>query len=308
MGSASVSRSVLRPMVRDRSNPLSVPHGCRCMQRRCSIDWSFSNPTQPSELHFLRGGPFMSDSDRFERSAAVYLSIRGPQRRGCRSDRARAFGRWDCLPSLGRCAGERSGIDRDRGRTRAGRARAPGLGCSPDVPEIPGEQFHYILEGELIVDIDGRLVRVPKHDAVHVPARLPCRILRRRTRRCSMYSVQGRGHVRAPAARGEGGSDICIRADRERSGRDVTYAYAIGELDSCPGRSLERDGYAAQLHLEKSTSFRGGVERRAHSRRGDRQSAGDGHEAPHDPNEQFSFVLKARDATKSMDRRRRRRR
>ena len=77
-----------------------------------------------------------------------------------------------------------------------------------DVFSNPGEQFHYILEGELIVDIDGRLVRVPKHHAVHVPARLPCRILSGAN--APVLDVLGAGRadtVCAPAARGERRSD-----------------------------------------------------------------------------------------------------
>ena len=165
-------------------------------------------------------------------------------------------------------------------------------GAVSDVLSNPGEQFHYILEGELIVDIDGRLVRVPKHHAVHVPARLPCRILSGANAPVLMYSVQDARTAFALPPLVEKAEATSASAQTENtSGRDVTYAYAIGELDSVPEGSLSSTVTPRNYISKKSTSFGAALSgERIHVAVIGKVRA-TGTKLHTHPNEQFSFVL-----------------
>jgi quercetin dioxygenase-like cupin family protein len=165
-------------------------------------------------------------------------------------------------------------------------------GAVTDVFSNPGEQFQYILEGELIVDIDGRLVRVPKHHAVHVPARLPCRIFSSANAPVLMYSVQDARTPFAlpPLAENREVTSASAQTDNE-SGQDVTYAYAIGELDRVPEGLLSATVTPRNYISKKSTSFGAALSgERIHVAVIGKVRA-TGTKLHTHPNEQFSFVL-----------------
>ena len=154
----------------------------------------------------------------------------------------------------------------------------------------PGEQFHYVLDGELLVDIDGGLVRVPKQHAVHVPARLPYRIISANAP-VLLYSVQDARTPFAlpPCARS---GETPSRAETQNaSGRNVTYAYAIGELDSVPEGALSAKVTPRNYISKKSTSFGAALSgERVHVAVIGKVRA-TGTKLHTHPNEQFSFVL-----------------
>jgi quercetin dioxygenase-like cupin family protein len=165
-------------------------------------------------------------------------------------------------------------------------------GAASELFANPGEQFHYVLEGELVVDIDGRLLRVPKHHAVHVPARLPCRILVPAERPVLMYSVQdARSEFVLPPLSENGASATASPLTKNVSGREVVYVYAIDELDAVPEGALSAKVTPRNYISKKSTSFGAALSgERVHVAVIGKVRA-TGTKLHTHPNEQFSFVL-----------------
>lgn len=165
-------------------------------------------------------------------------------------------------------------------------------GVESEVFTSPNEQFHYVLQGELMIDIDGRIVSVPQQHAGHIPARMPHRILTGAGSPVLLYSVQDAGTAFAlpPAA----GDDRRIGSRAQTSnvtGRDVRYTYAIGELDSVPEGALSVTVTPRNYISKKSTSFGAALSgERVHVAVIGKVRA-TGTKLHTHPNEQFSFVL-----------------
>jgi quercetin dioxygenase-like cupin family protein len=164
-------------------------------------------------------------------------------------------------------------------------------GASSALFSSQGEQFHYVLDGELVIDIDGRLLRVPKLYAVHVPARLPYRMAAADNAPVRMYSVQDARTEFGLPAFPENASGFASAQTRNASERDVTYVYAIGELDSVPAGHLSAKVTPRNYISKKSTSFGAALSgERIHVAVIGKVRA-TGTKLHTHPNEQFSFVL-----------------
>ena len=179
-------------------------------------------------------------------------------------------------------------------RVQVALVRLP-AGRTSEVFANPGEQFHYVLEGELVVDIDGRIVRVPKHHAVHVPARLPFRMLAPPQESVLMYSVQdARTDFALPPLSEDAGAAAASPQTKNASGREVTYVYAIDELDAVPEGALSVEVTPRNYISKKSTSFGAALSgERVHVAVIGKVRA-TGTKLHTHPNEQFSFVLQGR--------------
>ena len=157
----------------------------------------------------------------------------------------------------------------------------------------PSEQFHYVLEGSLTVDIDGKLVHVPQGHAVHVPAGLAHRILAGRDADLVTYSVQDARNdfAVAPLAGTEEAGEPRAQTSNV-TGRSVRYAYDIGGLDAVPTGLLSAKVTPRDYISKKSTSFGAALSgERVHVAVIGKIRA-TGTKLHTHPNEQFSFMLR----------------
>lgn len=157
----------------------------------------------------------------------------------------------------------------------------------------PSEQFHYVLEGTLLVDIDGQLVHVPKGHAVHVPAGLPHRTLAGDDAELVTYSVQDARNdfAVAPLAAPEKETEPRPQTSNV-TGRTVLYVYDIGRLDTVPPGLLSAKVTPRDYISKKSTSFGAALSgERVHVAVIGKVRA-TGTKLHTHPNEQFSFMLR----------------
>jgi quercetin dioxygenase-like cupin family protein len=157
----------------------------------------------------------------------------------------------------------------------------------------PSEQFHYVLEGSLTVDIDGGLVQVPQGHAVHVPAGLPHRLLAGAGGDLVTYSVQdARNDFAAAPLAGAEESGAARAQTSNVTGRSVRYAYDIGGLDTVPAGLLSAKVTPRDYISKKSTSFGAALSgERVHVAVIGKVRA-TGTKLHTHPNEQFSYVLR----------------
>jgi quercetin dioxygenase-like cupin family protein len=166
-------------------------------------------------------------------------------------------------------------------------------GAASELFTNPGEQFHYVLEGSLTVDIDGGLVPVPQGHAVHVPAGLPHRLLAGDDAELVTYSVQDARHdfAVAPLAGTQTGGERQAQTSNV-TGRSVRYAYDIGGLDAVPPGLLSAKVTPRDYISRKSTSFGAALSgERVHVAVIGKVRA-TGTKLHTHPNEQFSYVLR----------------
>ena len=165
-------------------------------------------------------------------------------------------------------------------------------GASSSLFTNPGEQFHFVLEGTLLVDIDGQLVCVPQGHAVHVPAGLPHRTLAGVDAELVTYTVQDARHDFAVAPLATIAHEAEPRAQTSNvTGRSVLYGYDIGRLDTVPQGLLSAKVTPRDYISKKSTSFGAALSgERVHVAVIGKVRA-TGTKLHTHPNEQFSFVL-----------------
>ena len=168
-------------------------------------------------------------------------------------------------------------------------------GAASELFTHPAEQFHYVLEGSLVVDIDGKLVEVPKGHAVHVPAGLQHRTLAGSDANLVTYSVQDARTDFAIAPLAPADKDAHARAQTSNvTGRDVRYAYDIGGLETVPPGVLSAKVTPRDYISKKSTSLGAALSgERVHVAVIGKIRA-TGTKLHTHPNEQFSFMLQGR--------------
>lgn len=165
--------------------------------------------------------------------------------------------------------------------------RARGSGSAPRANA--NELFAFVLQGNLVADIDGQVLRVPRGHVLHVPAGMQCG--HAATDDAVFYVMQD---TRAPfdgfSADDDAGPSERPRTHNE-SGRNVQYVYDIVNLDNVPENATSARVIPKNFISGKSSSFGAAL-------RGDRlqvghihKGVGSGTKLHTHPNEQFSFVL-----------------
>lgn len=165
-------------------------------------------------------------------------------------------------------------------------------GTGNDVHTDPAEQFLYVMEGALEVDIDGQRLRVPAGHVVHLPADMPH----------AHHAVDADALVylardaRYPLAETPQGSAYAAGAGdaprtRNVTGRQVRYVYEIAKLDAVPEGDNSAKVTPNNFISKKSSSFGAALTGvRLHVGR-IHKGVGSGTKLHTHPNEQFSYVL-----------------
>jgi len=153
------------------------------------------------------------------------------------------------------------------------------------------EQFHYVLEGTLVVDIDGRVLHAPAGHVVHVPAGMPHGHAAGADGDAVYYAVtDARSTDAGTPVDGGAGSQAAPRT-RNTSGRRVQYVYDIATLNAVPEGPASAQVIPRNFISGKSSSFgaalRGDKLQVGHIHKG----VGSGTKLHTHPNEQFSLVL-----------------
>lgn len=165
-------------------------------------------------------------------------------------------------------------------------------GASSSLFTNPSEQFHFVLEGTLLVDIDGQMVSVPQGHAAHVPAGLAHRTLAGNDAELVTYTVQDARNDFAVAPLAATDHEAHPHPQTSNvTGRSVLYAYDIGRLDAVPHGLLSAKVTPRDYISKKSTSFGAALSgERVHVAVIGKVRA-TGTKLHTHPNEQFSFVL-----------------
>jgi quercetin dioxygenase-like cupin family protein len=176
----------------------------------------------------------------------------------------------------------------------------------------PNEQFNYVLQGTLIADIDGQVLRVPAGHVIHIPAGVPhshvasaeedVHFIAAKDTRHGIVGppVDGKldgprtlsGHGDRPENEWPVGPDGSLLAQSPRvSEQRVRYVYRWDELDRVPEGSCSARVLPAARVSGKSSSFGAALV-------GDkiqvgliRKGRGSGSKLHTHPNEQFNLVL-----------------
>lgn len=162
-----------------------------------------------------------------------------------------------------------------------------GTGAGPQVD--PAEQFNYVLQGVLIADIDGKLLRVPSGHVLHIPAGMPHRLAADGLEDAVFYSARDARHPLAE--RSALSMDMSKAQTQNRSGRDVRYVYQIAALDAVPEGDCSAKVTPNNFISKKSSSFGAALTGQWLHVGRIHKGVGSGTKLHNHPNEQFSFVL-----------------
>jgi quercetin dioxygenase-like cupin family protein len=174
------------------------------------------------------------------------------------------------------------------------------------------EQFHYVLQGTLIADIDGQILRVSVGDILHIPAGVPHGLAASAEEDAVFIGAMSVKRGVQPAAAGAGADGKTAAPDffataahawrlqpgalpAPRSARvsagDVRYVYPIDELDHVPAGRSSAKVVPKDYVSKKSSSFGAALS-------GDtlhvgviHKARGSGAKLHSHPNEQFNVVL-----------------
>lgn len=176
----------------------------------------------------------------------------------------------------------------------------PGSGTR--LQSLPHEQFYFVLQGELTADIDGQLVRVPKHHVLHVPADIPFGLVVSGQAKASFVAVR-QGYD-------EGSVDCDVRqlfpgfsaelgtpsrpTSANLTGKPVCYVYPIAELDAVPEGECSASVTPRNFVSKKSSSFGAAVHGKSLQVGLIHKGRGSGSKLHTHPNEQFNLVVEGK--------------
>ncbi len=187
--------------------------------------------------------------------------------------------------------------------------RARGTGSK--IHTCANEQFHYVLQGTLIADIGGEVLRVPAEHVIHVPAGMPYGLAAGADDDAVFIVAMG---VRPAAAMDDEGREqdyfaACAADDdawqvqpeasrvprtTRLSGGKVRYVYAIDELEKLPEGISSAKVTPKNYVSRKSSSFGAALSGKTLHVGVIHKTRGSGAKLHTHPNEQFNFVLEGR--------------
>jgi quercetin dioxygenase-like cupin family protein len=175
-------------------------------------------------------------------------------------------------------------------RVQVGVVRQP-RGTGSGIHANPAEQFHYVLQGSLLADIDGQLLPVPSGHVVHIPPGMPHRLVSAAGEDAVFYTARDAGHPLGDKPGQSGTEDMSVPLTRNVSGKQVRYVYKIDALDAVPEGECSAKVTPNNFISKKSSSFGAALTgQRLHVGR-IHKGVGSGTKLHNHPNEQFSFVL-----------------
>jgi quercetin dioxygenase-like cupin family protein len=155
-----------------------------------------------------------------------------------------------------------------------------------------GEQFKYVLEGVLQVDMDGALLQVKAGEVVHIPSGMPHAIAAADGDVELVAATDTRDHefeagvVLPPRPAGPQTKNL--------TGKTVRYVYAIDELDHVPEGPSSAQVTSKNFVSGKSSSYGASLRGEALQVGLIRKARGSGAKLHTHPNEQFNLVLEGR--------------
>jgi len=175
--------------------------------------------------------------------------------------------------------------------------QAPGSGTG--IQSSPSERFYFVLQGRLQADIGGRLLQVPKHHVLHVPAGIPFGLAVSGGERASFVAVS-QGHDEEDTACevrrlfpgfGSGMRAVSRAESPNVTGKDICYVYPIAELDAVPECECSAAVTPRNFVSKKSSSFGAAIHGKSLQVGLISKGRGSGSKLHTHPNEQFNLVV-----------------
>lgn len=164
-------------------------------------------------------------------------------------------------------------------------------GTGPGLNADHAEQFHYVLQGALVADIDGQLLRVPLGHVLHIPPGMSHRFAADISEDAVFYTARDACHPLGDQPGLSGPQDISAPQTRNVTGQNIKYVYKIDALDAVPEGVCSAKVTPNNFISKKSSSFGAALTgQRLHVGR-IHKGVGSGTKLHNHPNEQFSFVL-----------------
>lgn len=163
----------------------------------------------------------------------------------------------------------------------------------------PGEQFQYVMQGSLVADLDGQLLRVPKGHVLHIPAGMPHGLVVGPEEDAVLITVtdtrgdmndEGAGAESWKPLRAAPASPITSNA----TGKSLRYVYAIDELNEMPEGLSSAVVTPKNFVSKKSSSYGASLKGEMLQVGLIRKARGSGAKLHTHPNEQFNLVLEGK--------------
>ena len=162
---------------------------------------------------------------------------------------------------------------------------------TPGIQTNPAEQFHYVLQGDLLADIEGQLLPVPVGHVLHIPPGMPYRLAAGKNEDAVFYSARDSRYPLGDASGPSGSEVLSAPQTKNTTGKQVRYVYKIDALDAVPEGECSAKVTPNNFISKKSSSFGAALTgQRLHVGR-IHKGIGSGTKLHNHPNEQFSFVL-----------------
>ncbi len=172
-------------------------------------------------------------------------------------------------------------------------------GTGHEVRRCPGEQFQYVMQGSLIADLDGRLLRVPRGHVLHIPAGMPHGLAVGLEEDAVLIAVTDtRGDMNDEGTGAEGWKPLRVApsspATSNASGKSLRYVYAIDELNEMPEGLSSAVVTPKNFVSKKSSSYGASLKGEMLQVGLIRKARGSGAKLHTHPNEQFNLVLEGK--------------
>jgi quercetin dioxygenase-like cupin family protein len=156
------------------------------------------------------------------------------------------------------------------------------------------EQFQYVMQGSLTLDIDGQLLRAAQGDVVHIPAAMPHGITVGPADDAMLIAVTDTRDGSAGAADWKPLAAPASPQSPNVTGKRPRYVYAIDQLDDLPEGLSSAVITPKNFVSKKSSSFGASLKGEMLQVGLIRKARGSGAKLHTHPNEQFNLVLEGR--------------
>jgi len=168
-------------------------------------------------------------------------------------------------------------------------------GTGHGLRSCPGEQFQYVVQGSLIADLDGQLLRVPKGHVLHIPAGTPHGLAVGPEEDAVLIAVTD---TRDGGAGAEDWKPLRDAPSAPQSpnttGKRPRYVYAIDELNEMPEGLSSAVVTPKNFVSKKSSSYGASLKGEMLQIGLIRKARGSGAKLHTHPNEQFNLVLEGK--------------
>lgn len=178
-------------------------------------------------------------------------------------------------------------------RAHVARVRQP-RGAGHGLRLCPGEQFMYVMQGSLILDIDGQLQKAVSGQVLHVPAGMPHGVSVGPEEDAVLIAVTDTRDGGAGAAEWKPLAAPAAPQSPNTTGKRPRYVYAIDELDEMPEGLSSAVVTPKNFVSKKSSSYGASLKGEMLQVGLIRKARGSGAKLHTHPNEQFNLVLEGK--------------